>query len=71
MHVNKHGDITIIKGNKQFRMDVKDPGWKFDKNGKKVKDEPHFHLKRLNKEGKWEDATSTHRHYFKKGKDKK
>jgi hypothetical protein len=65
VHVNKHGDITIIKGNKKFRMDVKRPGDKIGPDGKKTPEDPHFHLyERRN--GEWEDVTKQHRHFFKK-----
>jgi hypothetical protein len=63
-HVNNHKDITIIKGNRQLRMDVRNPGKTRAPNGKIVPEKPHFHLKVL-KNKKWVDATETHRFYFK------
>jgi len=65
VHVNDAGDITIVKGNKKFRMDVFDSGNKPDARGKQVPEDPHFHLyERRN--GEWEDVTKQHRHFFKK-----
>jgi len=57
--INKDKDLIILKGDKKFRMDVKDPGkWK------RKKDDPHFHFEQTNKDGKWVDATDGHRNYF-------
>ncbi|MFN7115010.1 MAG: hypothetical protein ACK4PK_11705 [Alphaproteobacteria bacterium] len=60
--LNKKKDLTIIKGDKQFRMDVNNPGPKTDG---KTPDDPHFHLQEF-RSGKWRDATKEHRLYFKK-----
>lgn len=60
--LNKKKDLTIIKGNKQFRMDVNHPGFKKDR---KTPEEPHFHLQEF-RNGEWKDATKEHRIYFNK-----
>ena len=60
--LNKDRDLTIMRGDKQFRMDVKNPGPKRDG---KTPDDPHFHLQEY-RNGKWRDATKEHRLYFKK-----
>jgi len=66
IRINKKGDIIIMRGNKKFRMDVKNPGTKMGPDGKVIADEPHFHLQEL-RNGKWRDAGKGHRHYFEKG----
>lgn len=60
--LNKKKDLTIIKENKQFRMDVNYPGLKKDR---KTPDDPHFHLREF-RDGEWKDATKKHRIYFNK-----
>lgn len=59
--INPRGDITIIKDNKKFRMDINNPGSNYS--GRQ--DDPHFHLLEK-RNGRWRDATDIHRHYFKK-----
>ncbi len=61
--VSKKDDLVILKGDKKFRMDVKDPGKLKDR---KTPDEPHFHFQQLNDVGDWVDAVDEHRNYFKK-----
>lgn len=56
-------DLVILKGDKKFRMDVKNPGLTRDRKGL---DEPHFHVEGLSDEGKWEDVTDLHKNYFHK-----
>jgi len=49
------GNITITSqdGKRQFRIDLNQKD-----------DKPHFHLKKLKKNGKFGDATKQHRFYF-------
>lgn len=56
-------DLVILKGDKKFRMDVKNPGRTPDR---KSADEPHFHFQQENEIGKWVDATDQHKNYFNK-----
>jgi hypothetical protein len=60
--LNDYKDMTIIKGDKKFRMDINRPGPKRDG---KTPDDPHFHLREY-RNGRWRDATKEHRLYFKK-----
>jgi len=60
--LNKDRDLTIMKGNKKFRMDINNPNFKPDR---VTPDDPHFHLQEY-RNGKWRDATQDHRLYFKK-----
>lgn len=60
---SKSGDLVILKGDKKFRMDVKNPGRTPDRKGP---DDPHFHFERLNDRGRWEDASDLHKNYFRK-----
>lgn len=47
--------MILIHGNKKIRFDVKDPHG----------DRPHFHLEKQTTTGKWTNAASEHRYYFK------
>ena len=60
---SKSGDLVILKGDKKFRMDVKNPGKLKDG---KTPDKPHFHFQRMDEKGDWYDASDAHRNYFKK-----
>jgi RHS repeat-associated protein len=51
---NTDGDMILIKGNKKIRFDIKDPHG----------DLPHFHLEKMNANGKWVNAGFEHRYYF-------
>lgn len=56
-------NLVILKGDKKFRMDVKNPGNLKDR---KTPDDPHFHFQQLNEQNKWVDAVDAHRNYFRK-----
>ena len=60
---SKSGDLVILKGDKKFRMDVKNPGLTRDR---KSVDDPHFHFEVKNDSGKWVDASDGHKNYFNK-----
>jgi hypothetical protein len=52
---NQAGDKTFQSEDRQFRMDILNPGG----------DDPHFHVKeKKTPGGKYKDATPEHRHYF-------
>ena len=52
---NADGDTILMRGDKKIRFDIKDPHG----------DNPHFHLEQQTPSGKWKDAGSEHRYYFK------
>lgn len=55
MIINKDGDMILMNDTSKLRFDVKDPhGY-----------EPHFHVQRLNEEGRWVDAGEQHMYFFK------
>lgn len=60
---SKSGDLVILKGDKKFRMDVKNPGKMKDRISI---DDPHFHFQKLTEDGEWIDASTEHRNYFTK-----
>lgn len=60
---HKKGDLVILKGDKKFRMDVKNPGLTRDR---KRQDEPHFHFEQQDPSGHWHDVSDAHKNYFKK-----
>lgn len=60
---SKSDDLVILKGDKKFRMDVKDPGLTRDRKGP---DDPHFHFQQQDAKGNWIDASDGHKNYFKK-----
>lgn len=52
---NKKGDLILMNNNKKIRFDVK------NSHGCR----PHFHLEKKNSRGRWIDAGTQHRYYFK------
>ncbi len=52
---NADGDAILMNGDKKIRFDINDPHG----------DKPHFHLENQTPSGRWKDAGSAHRYYFK------